>query len=437
MRRSPSPSQELVRTDQHCTATSHLPKRTRRQRIETEHGRESVRQGFENKHPELASEAFHPKIPSEHHGLPDDEPRAPNHGLPTPERLRHQLQHPHLRRFPRGLGQIVPRGRRRGNTLILGAASSCFPTALGSYLMGDDYLETMAVFSPGNLCPIGFTTACSVVRGDPEPTTDGILTTASWAIWNMLDEGETAFNCCPRSFGCAEDDALKCTFTGSRGARVSGIMYEDECETKPTTLTRRPHEANRRGGSETGRASASVTGRASSLPTPSGGLTTGAKVAIALGVTIPLLFVATAVITLTCIFKRRRKARAAHLAQIPNYPQPGQSGYYYVGGPGVPVPVPGGVVAAKPELEGTPKLGNTALAGQQPLPPQMYPPQSSTPSSSGDGGGVAQQYQQQQQQQQQAPLHGQQLSGVPEHVRSELVGSAVHGGPAVNTHPNT
>lgn len=80
-------------------------------------------------------------------------------------------------------------------------ARTCYPEKLGSYYIasGHPAWSTLPVFSPGTACPAGWTTACSVVRsqGDKAPAKTS-TTTASWAMWNLAEDGQTALACCPK-----------------------------------------------------------------------------------------------------------------------------------------------------------------------------------------------------------------------------------------------
>ncbi len=79
------------------------------------------------------------------------------------------------------------------------AAKGCFPPALvtkaqldlGTTVTGD-YTPTFGFFSPGYVCPAGFTTACSVASGDSSGATE-VLT-----LLPMLRRGEKVAVCCPR-----------------------------------------------------------------------------------------------------------------------------------------------------------------------------------------------------------------------------------------------
>lgn len=86
-----------------------------------------------------------------------------------------------------------------------GTASStirktCFPGDYGNYLRTRER-STLGLYSPGLVCPSGFTSACSVsrIKGEPAPTTANEFSTpADLFIWLKLSEGETAVWCCSR-----------------------------------------------------------------------------------------------------------------------------------------------------------------------------------------------------------------------------------------------
>ncbi|KAJ3485486.1 hypothetical protein NLG97_g6804 [Lecanicillium saksenae] len=150
--------------------------------------------------------------------------------------------------------------RARGNGQIFGPDPSCFPSSLASYInAGDQWLSTIAVYSPGNICPNGFSSACTMTRSanDRPPTTAGILQTANRAMFNILEIGETAIGCCPRyvnhgideprfiadfpvansGYACAEDDIYKCYTPGTVSQVLTGIIRETSCTPVTTTFT--------------------------------------------------------------------------------------------------------------------------------------------------------------------------------------------------------
>lgn len=84
---------------------------------------------------------------------------------------------------------------------IFGPDPACFPNSLASYINnGDRWLSSLAVYSPGSICPEGFSAACTVERSkdDEPPTTTRNIITASRAMYNVLQIGETAVGCCPK-----------------------------------------------------------------------------------------------------------------------------------------------------------------------------------------------------------------------------------------------
>ena len=78
-------------------------------------------------------------------------------------------------------------------TATLQPASTCFPSIPTSDSPGP--YDTVSVYSPGNICPAGFATACSLSR------TEGLCPYTERqekSLWDALEVGETAIGCCPR-----------------------------------------------------------------------------------------------------------------------------------------------------------------------------------------------------------------------------------------------
>lgn len=82
-------------------------------------------------------------------------------------------------------------------------AESCFPPGFASFInqwTATDPLappspyETVHFYSPGLVCPAGYTTACAVARQTDLSLPPG----APGGIWSLLSPGETAIGCCPR-----------------------------------------------------------------------------------------------------------------------------------------------------------------------------------------------------------------------------------------------
>ncbi|EHK27141.1 uncharacterized protein TRIVIDRAFT_62915 [Trichoderma virens Gv29-8] len=112
---------------------------------------------------------------------------------------------------------------------------SCYPQGFASFYnrhmnSPEDYL---AVYSPGSICPSGYTAACTQVRskGQPNPfeNVDGEFAAA--AIWDLLRDGETALGCCPIGYDCDDVDVSACASTASRPVVVTDTL---KC---PDTLT--------------------------------------------------------------------------------------------------------------------------------------------------------------------------------------------------------
>ncbi|KAJ6789589.1 hypothetical protein PWT90_09483 [Aphanocladium album] len=128
----------------------------------------------------------------------------------------------------------------RGDGQIFGADPACFPNSLASYIRaGEQWISTIAVYSPGNICPHGFSSACTMTRSanDEPPTTGSVLRTANRAMFNILEIGEIAIGCCPNGYTCADDDIYKCYTPGSVGQVLTGIIRETSCTPMTTTFT--------------------------------------------------------------------------------------------------------------------------------------------------------------------------------------------------------
>lgn len=114
------------------------------------------------------------------------------------------------------VGYMCHRGHSdtEGDGQLFYADDTCFPNSLAAYVnKGDRWLDSIAVYSPGSVCPHGFTEACTMARSanDVPPTTGRGFATASRAVFNILEIGETAVGCCPRygeTFGVFLEAAL-------------------------------------------------------------------------------------------------------------------------------------------------------------------------------------------------------------------------------------
>ncbi|KAJ5740282.1 hypothetical protein N7493_000154 [Penicillium malachiteum] len=106
---------------------------------------------------------------------------------------------------------------------------SCIPSALppGS---------TYPVYSPANVCPEGYTTACEITRG--LSLSSDLANPTLWPMWKMLEFGQTAYKCCPSGFTC-DIEATGCSRSPGGVATTSGpyISYLDYDSCESTTLT--------------------------------------------------------------------------------------------------------------------------------------------------------------------------------------------------------
>lgn len=77
-----------------------------------------------------------------------------------------------------------------GSSLI--PATSCYPPELASYVSADPLSAVFVagVYSPGLVCPVGWTAACSSTSGQRGTTSDNFLFTE-------IQAGEVAVGCCP------------------------------------------------------------------------------------------------------------------------------------------------------------------------------------------------------------------------------------------------
>ncbi|GAB1317747.1 hypothetical protein MFIFM68171_07957 [Madurella fahalii] len=241
---------------------------------------------------------------------------------------------------------------RWGNSCTLSSSSrfglhrtECYPGDYAAYINDGEVTQSIAVYSPGLMCPSGWSAACSVSRrsGEPPPSKGQFITPADWYIWNMIKEGETAIGCCPSRYTCEDLDHWYCEWIATPGDVLSGFTYAPGgCSPTPTSsaigigTTERVANAGRiilvravADGSPaetTGTNADDQAGNASG--SAEGGLSTGAKIAI--GVVIPVAVILIGM-GLFFILKRERH----HKRSIPQ--GTGEGGY-----PGL-----------KPELEGT------------------------------------------------------------------------------------
>lgn len=87
----------------------------------------------------------------------------------------------------------------------------CYPGVYGQVYNDErnrniDAAYQPAVFSPGNMCPEGYVTACSYTRvagedksraSEWESIWSRATTTITGNIWDYIQDGETAIGCCP------------------------------------------------------------------------------------------------------------------------------------------------------------------------------------------------------------------------------------------------
>ncbi|RAK81766.1 uncharacterized protein BO72DRAFT_524181 [Aspergillus fijiensis CBS 313.89] len=104
---------------------------------------------------------------------------------------------------------------------------SCLPSAIPPGTPSPFY-------SPGNVCPQGFTTACHMTRG-MELSSD-LADPTMWEMWKVLQFGETAYKCCPSGYVCAMGPT-GCSKSPGGPTTTSGpyITYPDHDSCESTT----------------------------------------------------------------------------------------------------------------------------------------------------------------------------------------------------------
>lgn len=85
---------------------------------------------------------------------------------------------------------------------------NCYPPGLISYSSDLDNNQpgvTLPLYSPGLVCPSGWSAACTVRRGNGAPTPNIATVTGDFLpylddskFWSILQDGETLVGCCPR-----------------------------------------------------------------------------------------------------------------------------------------------------------------------------------------------------------------------------------------------
>ncbi|KAF2650022.1 hypothetical protein K491DRAFT_609654, partial [Lophiostoma macrostomum CBS 122681] len=85
--------------------------------------------------------------------------------------------------------------------------TACWPTATSYPVQSQAALSGFGFYSPGLICPTGYSSACSAVSTRPnEPAPTAIVTSApmNGSFQFPMVEGETAVGCCPTGYTCAQ-----------------------------------------------------------------------------------------------------------------------------------------------------------------------------------------------------------------------------------------
>ncbi|KAL4961181.1 uncharacterized protein BDV14DRAFT_204031 [Aspergillus stella-maris] len=94
--------------------------------------------------------------------------------------------------------------------------------------------EEGPVYTPGQACPEGFTTACKITRGTQ--ITPELLNPTLWPLWRLLGEGETGYGCCQSDFSCALHPA-SCVASTPITTSATYISYDSSCSVSTGTGT--------------------------------------------------------------------------------------------------------------------------------------------------------------------------------------------------------
>ncbi|KAH8172262.1 transmembrane alpha-helix domain-containing protein [Sarocladium implicatum] len=177
------------------------------------------------------------------------------------------------------------------------------------------------VYSPGYVCPAGWTSACSISRGqgDKEPTASGTrgIFSGTQIMWNAIQPGQAIVGC----YECGSANAHSCLSPVSAGESVSGFSSSgSNCDMVTITSTAKDSfdftqitapQINL--VQETGSSGSDNTTGVGTSDDRGNKLSTGAKIGI--GISVPL---AVAFLSLICFFliRRRRKRKAAQGSHV-------------------------------------------------------------------------------------------------------------------------
>ncbi|KAK0715469.1 hypothetical protein B0H67DRAFT_463254, partial [Lasiosphaeris hirsuta] len=84
-------------------------------------------------------------------------------------------------------------------------ATSCWPATSRGAQAARPPIFGWGFYSPGYICPAGFTSACSATAGS----------LADWVPQFIMSAGETAVGCCPTGFACANINGQTCLAVAS------------------------------------------------------------------------------------------------------------------------------------------------------------------------------------------------------------------------------
>ena len=220
--------------------------------------------------------------------------------------------------------------------------ATCVPGNHGDYYAGADsaIFTSIPVYSPGLVCPAGWTSACSIsrIKGGAPPSTGRFVTPADYYIWNQLREGETATACCPSSYVCDTADFWRCRFYATPGDVLTGITYDKACA--PTLTTSAVGSADLVAGAPRlllvrAASDAPAAGQGPGNGDAGGGGGLPLSTTIAVAVAVPVVVIWSALATFFYLYISRRKKRARLQAAHGN-----------LAGPGVYIPP-----VTKPELD--------------------------------------------------------------------------------------
>ncbi|KAH8890963.1 hypothetical protein GQ53DRAFT_164843 [Thozetella sp. PMI_491] len=231
-----------------------------------------------------------------------------------------------------------------------GDTTTCWPPVDPSIASPTAPFLGWGFYSPGIVCPGGYTTACSATKGPSGYS-------AAWDVEFSLTLGETAIGCCPTGYTCGNNFGNTCFITATsttistvmcvNGTNNLGFktvpdqdvgintytlfapMYQLNWQSsdRPDSSSAQQTSTSSAGSSSTpSPASSGTSGNIASQTSPppaesTGGLSSGAAAGIGVGATVLVVAIVAAVFFL---WRRKRKGAAA----APLLQPPGLEGYY-------------------------------------------------------------------------------------------------------------